>query len=128
MPVSIFSNLLPNLYNDGHFENYAIARTSMLSLCRLCNFLGDRLKSLDMFPLTFWHEYLDMFFFSFLFKIIHGLLSADHQLFLKLSSRQRPTRSSSSGVTKNLSSLNATQQLIKTVLYQQMHTRLERCC
>ena len=33
----------------------------------------DRLKSLDLLPLTLWHEYLDMAFFFF--KIIHGLVS-----------------------------------------------------
>ena len=42
MPVFIFSIYYLNLYNDGHFENYAIARTSILSLCRLCNFLDGQ--------------------------------------------------------------------------------------
>ena len=49
----------------------------------------NRLKSLDLLPLTFWHEYLDM---VFCFKIIHGLVS--------VRSITRPTRSSSSGVIK----------------------------
>ena len=57
----------------------------------------DRLKSLDLLPLTFWHEYLDMVFFYF--KIIHGLVSVDPSIVPK-ARITRPTRSSSSGVIK----------------------------
>ena len=56
----------------------------------------DRLKSLDLLPLTFWHEYLDVVFF---FKIIHGLVSVDPSIIPKAHIR-RPKRSSSSGVIK----------------------------
>ena len=45
MRVFAFSNLLPEfpiqiLNNDGHFENYATARTLILSLGRLCRNQG----------------------------------------------------------------------------------------
>ena len=66
----------------------------------------DRLKTLDLPPLTFWHEYLDMVFFVlfclfvfFVFKIIHGLVSVDPSIIPK-ARITRPTRSSSSGVIK----------------------------
>ena len=50
----------------------------------------NRLKSLDLLPLTFWHEFLDMVFFFL--KIIHGLAAVDPaiKLFLKLASRGLP--------------------------------------
>ena len=57
----------------------------------------DRLKSLDLLPLTFWQEYLDMVFFYF--KIIHGLESVDPSI-VPNARITRPTRSSSSGVIK----------------------------
>ena len=56
----------------------------------------DRLKTLDLLSLTFWHKYLDMVFF---FKIIHGLLSVEPSIIPK-ARITRPTRSSSSGVIK----------------------------
>ena len=62
----------------------------------------DRLKSLDLLPLTLWHEYLDMMFFLFLFfvfKIIHDLISVDLSI-VPNAHITRPTRSSSSGVIK----------------------------
>ena len=66
----------------------------------------NRLKTLDLPPLTFWHEYLDMVFFVLfcLFvccfvKIIHGLVSVDPSIIPK-ARITRPTRSSSGGVIK----------------------------
>ena len=56
----------------------------------------DRLKSLDLLPLTFLHEYLDMVFF---FKIIYGLVSVDPSI-IPIARITRPTRCSSSGVIK----------------------------
>ena len=56
----------------------------------------DRLKSLDLLPLTFWQEYLDMVFF---FEIIHGLVSVDPSIIPK-ARITRPTRFSSSGAIK----------------------------
>ena len=47
----------------------------------------DRLKSLDLLPLTFCYEYLDMVFFSKSFMVSFLLI---HQLFLKLASRGLP--------------------------------------
>ena len=56
----------------------------------------DRFKSLDLLPLTFWHEYLDMPVFFF-FKTIHGLVSGEPS-FIPKARITRPTTSSSSGV------------------------------
>ena len=67
----------------------------------------DRLKSLDLLPLTFWHEYLDMVFFYF--KIIHGLVSVDPSI-VPNARITRPTRSSSSGVIKFVEPQAATYQ------------------
>ena len=63
----------------------------------------DRLKTLDLPPLTFWREYLDMVFFVllclFVFKIIYGLVSVDPSIIPK-ARITRPTRSSPSGAIK----------------------------
>ena len=59
----------------------------------------DRLKSLVLLPLTFWHDYLDTCIFFKKFQIIHGLVSADPSIIPK-ARITRPTRSSSSGVIK----------------------------
>ena len=56
----------------------------------------DRLKSLDLLPLQFCHEYLNMVVF---FKIIYGIVSVDPSIIPK-ARITRPTRSSSSGVIK----------------------------
>ena len=57
----------------------------------------NRLKTLDLRPLTFWHEYVDMMFFFF--QLIHGLLSVYASIIPK-ARVTRPTSSSSSGVVE----------------------------
>ena len=58
----------------------------------------------------------------FFFKIIHGLVSVDASIILKVRIT-RPTRSSSSGVIKFVESKC---QTASKVLHHQMHTRVER--
>ena len=57
----------------------------------------DRFKSLDLLPLTFWHEYLDVPVFFFFKKTIYGLVSGEPS-FIPKARITRPTTSSSSGV------------------------------
>ena len=52
----------------------------------------ERLLQLDLFPLSYWHEYLDMIF---LFKLIHGIITIDNNLLPSPTNNSRVTRSSS---------------------------------
>ena len=70
-----------------------------------------RLKSLDLLPFTFCHEYIDMVFF---FKIIYGFVSVD-PLIIPKARITRPTRSSSSGVIKFV------EPKCQTVTYQKSY-------
>jgi hypothetical protein len=69
----------------------------ILNLPYLCPVsYSERLKSLHLLPLTYWHEYLDMVFF---FKMMHGLINVSSNV-LPSVREVRSTRSSSSGVVK----------------------------
>ena len=83
----------------------------------------DRLKTLDLLPLTFLHEYLNGVFF----EVIYGLVLVDPSIIPK-ARITRPTRSSSSGVIKFVEPKCHADSNLSKVLYHQMHTRLERCC
>ncbi len=52
----------------------------------------ERLLQLDLIPLSYWHEYLDMIFF---FKLIHGIITIDNNLLPSPTNNSRVTRSSS---------------------------------
>ncbi len=52
----------------------------------------ERLLQLDLIPLSYWHEYLDMIFF---FKLIHGIITIDNNLLPSPTNNSRITRSSS---------------------------------
>ena len=73
---------------------------------------SDRLIALNILPVTFWHEYLDMVFF---FKITHGLVKIS-SLIQPVPRRSRPTRYSNRNVIK----YNVPK--CKTVTYQKSFT------
>ena len=75
----------------------------------------DRLRSLHLLPLTFWHEYLDMVFF---YKMTHGLINVNPSIVPVVRST-RPTRYSISNITKYI------EPKYKTVTYQKSY--LIRC-
>ena len=52
----------------------------------------ERLVSLGLLPLSYWHEYLDLVFF---FKAVNGLVDVSHDVLPELISETRTTRSSS---------------------------------
>ena len=72
----------------------------------------DRLLQLDIIPLSYWHEYLDMVFF---FKLIHGIISINNNLLPSPVNIKKVTRSSS----PNNLSLVTTR--CKTTTYQKSY-------
>ena len=77
--------------------------------CRCDTIYKDRLLQLDIIPLSYWHEYLDMLFF---FKLIHGIISINNNLLPSPVNIKKVTRSSS---PNNLSFLTTR---CKTTTYQ----------
>ena len=72
----------------------------------------ERLLQLDLIPLSYWHEYLDMIFF---FKLIHGIISIDKSLLPSPVNNRRVTRSSS------LTHLSFITTRCKTTTYQKSY-------
>ena len=65
----------------------------ILNLPYLCSeTYRERLVSLGLLPLSYWHEYLDLVFF---FKAVNGLVDVSHDVLPELISETRTTRSSS---------------------------------
>ena len=65
----------------------------ILNLPYLCSeTYRERLVSLDLLPLSYWHEYLDLVFF---FKAVNGLVDVSHDVLPEVISETRTTRSSS---------------------------------
>ena len=58
---------------------------------------SERLVKLNMLPLSFWHDYLDV---TFLFKIIHGQGNIDPDLIPRRRDSTRATRSNNSNRPK----------------------------
>ena len=85
----------------------------------------DRLKTLDLLPLTFLHEHLDGV--CVFFKVIYALVSVVPSIIPK-ARITRPTSSSSSGVIKFVEPKCYADSNLSKVIYHQTHTRLERCC
>jgi hypothetical protein len=52
----------------------------------------DRLMSINLLPVSYWHEYLHLMFF---FKAINGIITVPKEILPKRSIPSRPTRSSS---------------------------------
>ena len=64
-----------------------------LNLPYLCSeTYRERLVSLGLLPLSYWHEYLDLVFF---FKAVNGLVDVSHDVLPEVISETRTTRSSS---------------------------------
>ena len=51
---------------------------------------NQRLAKLDLIPLCYWHEFLDMMFF---FKCINGIIIINNDIMPKTQNRERTTRS-----------------------------------
>ena len=69
------------------------ATNYILNLPYLCSeTYRERLVSLDLLPLSYWHEYLDLVFF---FKAVNGLVDVSHDVLPEVISETRTTRSSS---------------------------------
>ena len=65
----------------------------ILNLPYLCSeTYRERLVSLGLLPLSYWHEYLDLVFF---FKAVNGLVNVSHDVLSEVISETRTTRSSS---------------------------------
>ena len=65
----------------------------ILNLPYLCSeTYRERLVSLGLLPLSYWHEYLDLVFF---FKAVNGLVDVSHDVLPEVMSQTRTTRSSS---------------------------------
>ena len=70
-----------------------MATKYILNLPYLCSeTYRERLVSLGLLPLSYWHEYLDLVFF---FKAVNGLVDVSHDVLPKVISLTRTTRSSS---------------------------------
>ena len=66
----------------------------MLNLPFLCDVsYRERLIALDLQPLSYWHEYMDIVFF---FKAVNGMVNISQDVLLKPLIPMRITRSSSS--------------------------------
>ena len=70
----------------------------------------DRLMSINLLPVSYWHEYLDLMFF---FKAINGIITVPKEILPKRSIPSRPTRSSS-----NNSVISYRPRRCKTATYQ----------
>ena len=70
----------------------------------------DRLMSINLLPVSYWHEYLDLMFF---FKAINGIITVAKEILPKRSIPSRPTRSSS-----NNSVISYRPRRCKTATYQ----------
>ena len=57
----------------------------------------SRLRSLNLLPVSYWHEYLDLILF---FKITHGLVTLNPQVSPAIFATRRTTRSTSSNKLK----------------------------
>ena len=65
----------------------------ILNLPYLCSETNrQRLASLGLLPLSYWHEYLDLVFF---FKAVNDLVDVSHDVLPEVISQTRTTRSSS---------------------------------
>ena len=60
----------------------------------------ERLRSLKLLPITYWHEYLDMIFF---FKLTHGLVNVDSNTVPRIRSTGRNTRSNTTVIKYTVS-------------------------
>jgi hypothetical protein len=70
----------------------------------------DRLMYINLLPVSYWHEYLDLMFF---FKAINGIITFPKEILPKRSVPSRPTRSSS-----NNSVISYRPRRCKTTTYQ----------
>ena len=57
----------------------------------------SRLQTLNLIPICYWHEHLDLTFF---FKLTHGLVNVNFSVLPEVRKYGRRTRSSTSNVNK----------------------------